>query len=358
MTTFVKRNWTDADAPTLAGEPGNLVRLLRQVFSEGYGSGDQATPPIPGWEMRFSEDGLKCAMRSMHPESPGYWFHIDDTDPRVAHAHGGVDFTEWDETGAWSLSAQFPTEQENPVRFVKSTRDSSEARMWTIIADERTAYLSLCRSRFGYGFVSDGDETDDRPGAARFAFNILGDIHPSPAFSHSACVLLGWGTEAPGVGNWQSPDERTGWLNTTGDKEQHGRAAAGPSGDPSAVIRPIYTGRSPSGPGRDAFCATPDNWTDTAPLGLLPIHIGFTGKGEMEANKGVVFGRLRGVLHPLAFAGDSHAAVEAIMGAPVTSNDDPVESVGILGDDFFVMPYSVQDEDLGCLFIRKAGDDS
>ncbi len=341
MTAFEKRNWTAADAPVLAGEPGNLVFLLKKVFVDGYGSGDQSTPPLPGWEMKISSDGLKCALRSTHQHSPGYWFHIDDSDPRTAYAHGGQEFTEWDSDGEWDLTAQFPTSAEDPVRIVKSETADSTSRMWTFIADERTIYMSLCR-------VSDGYEYSE--GRPRFALYAIGDVQAhDPLFEDKACMLVGYGDDSPDDGNFMgSSGSRLGWLNfrmDESDARNHGRLASAPEGEPSGAFRSaVFDDAMTVGPGYGSIDSAID-WGLENEIYLAPIILSSLDR------RGVFMGQARGLRAPIVNAGTKESA-ELLMGQPPPSDQDPVVTREINGDHYFAMPYSVTGEDLGVLFIK------
>lgn len=75
------RTSRDADAPTLrSDEPGTLIRVLRKVLVDGYGTADQPSPAL-GWEMIQREDGLRAAFRPTDPNHPGGWLYIDEDDP-------------------------------------------------------------------------------------------------------------------------------------------------------------------------------------------------------------------------------------------------------------------------------------
>ncbi len=135
MAVTVYRS-TDASAPTLSGTVGDLVNVLDKCLVAGYGSKTAA-----GWSKPFT--GTNTAV---FRQGAGNQFYLDVNDNA---ALGGAIANEANVRGYETMTAvatgtgQFPTSAQiaGGIFVRKSSTASGTARVWTVIADDRTFYL-------------------------------------------------------------------------------------------------------------------------------------------------------------------------------------------------------------------------
>lgn len=155
---------TDPGAPALTGQVGSLVALLDAVLVDGYGVGADAKPGA-GWSRTFSATN-KRVYRPNLVSSTGYHVRVDDTattgNARYAWMRGYELMSDID-TGINPV----PTvaQSSTGALVAKSTTLDAVSRPWTIIANERFAYLILNVNSGGGAFVHFfGDMLSYKPG--------------------------------------------------------------------------------------------------------------------------------------------------------------------------------------------------
>jgi hypothetical protein len=139
MPTRVYKS-TDPGAPTLNGQVGSLIRVLRACLVDGFGS----LPPL-GWSMPYT-DGNNPPLRAHFRQAPKtgwdqYDLEVKDdgstslsaSDPRLAEA--------WGWGGAAGLaggSVAFPVRTSPGMLILKSETSNATARRWLLVGTDRS----------------------------------------------------------------------------------------------------------------------------------------------------------------------------------------------------------------------------
>jgi hypothetical protein len=150
MTVTVYRS-SDSSAPTLSGTVGDLVNVLDKCLVAGYGSKTAA-----GWTKPYT--GTNAAVFRM---GGGNQFYLDVND----NGPGSATAQEARVRGYETMSAvatgtgPFPTVAQLAAGVIirKSVAASGTARVWTLVADDRTFYLfnqagDTAGQWYGFGF--------------------------------------------------------------------------------------------------------------------------------------------------------------------------------------------------------------
>jgi hypothetical protein len=136
MSVTVYRS-TDASAPVLTGSVGDLIALLDACLVNGYGSKTAA-----GWSKPFTATN-KATFR------PGsgvqHYFDVDDSGPGVGVAKEARIRGFETMTAVATGTGPFPTvaQQTNGLFIRKSATADATARVWAVIADDRTAHVLI-----------------------------------------------------------------------------------------------------------------------------------------------------------------------------------------------------------------------
>ena len=140
---------TDASAPILYGAAGSLVALLKAILVNGYGSKAAA-----GWTNPYTGTNTAVFQSGNNSNAPSVLF-VGDTGTVAATLVGGTAASAANYAG---LTNPFPTsaQQTSGLNIMKSaTADSSNARPWICVADNRTFYLFIDpTSALTYGYYS------------------------------------------------------------------------------------------------------------------------------------------------------------------------------------------------------------
>lgn len=199
---------SDAGAPSLTGEVGTLVGLLKKCLVDGYGT----KAPL-GWEGMYNGDYTRAAFRA--PAGTRFWLHVDDTGPSAQGARLAR-FVGYEGIGGLDANGdpieplyRFPTVEQRsfgcPV--AKSTLLSSDAVNWLLVGDEQAFYLwvawssNLLYASTHYGGCFFGDVASYRADDA-YHCAIVGSYNTEGAVEyprHSGGVvntLLGQGSTA------------------------------------------------------------------------------------------------------------------------------------------------------------------
>jgi hypothetical protein len=173
-------NSTDASAPVLYGAVGSLISLLTACLVNGYGSKSAA-----GWSLAYS--GTNQAVYLQGSGSNGKYLNVDDSGSGSGGAREALMCGTEGQSAAYSGTAvqanatlPFPTSSQFSGGVVcrKSTSaDSSNARVWTLVADATCFYL----------FVDTGDYTGPNYSLC-FAF---GDIFAYKSGDTYATMIMG-----------------------------------------------------------------------------------------------------------------------------------------------------------------------
>lgn len=129
---------TDASAPTLTGQVGSTIALLDAVLVNGYGSKAAA-----GWTKPFS--GTNIAVYRNNPSasgSTGMYLRVDDTNATYTTIKAYKTMTDVN-TGTDVIPNSNPSYSANEVYWNKSANSSSTQRMWAVVADDRTFYITM-----------------------------------------------------------------------------------------------------------------------------------------------------------------------------------------------------------------------
>jgi hypothetical protein len=148
MPTRVYKS-TDAGAPTLNGQVGSLIAVLRACLVNGFGS----NPPL-GWSMPYT-DGNNPPLRAHFRQAPKtgwgqYDLEVKDdgstssgSDTRFAEAWGWADAT-----GLAAGSLAFPARAGAGMNTRKSVTANSTARRWLLVGTDRS-FIFVAYHGFG-----------------------------------------------------------------------------------------------------------------------------------------------------------------------------------------------------------------
>jgi hypothetical protein len=138
MPTRVYKS-TDAGAPTLTGQVGSLIAVLRACLVDGFGS----NPPL-GWSIPYT-DGNNPPLRAHFRQAPKtgwaqYDIEVKDdgstsmgVDPKFAEAWG------WSNaTGLGAGSIAFPVRTSAGMITMKSSTADSTPRRWLLVGTDRS----------------------------------------------------------------------------------------------------------------------------------------------------------------------------------------------------------------------------
>lgn len=171
MAQFTEYRSTDASAPTLTGQTGNLVALLDAILINGYGSKAAA-----GWGKPF---GTGTSTKEVYRPAAGTRFYLRVLDDgsmtggfRDSSIRGGESMSDID-----TFTNPFPTVAQlaNGLNWRKSTTADGTARPWIAFADNRTLYL----------FVQTGDNSTN------WLCYVFGDFYSYNPTDVYNCVLTG-----------------------------------------------------------------------------------------------------------------------------------------------------------------------
>lgn len=146
---------TDASAPTLTGQAGSLVNLLKKCLVDGYGSRTAL-----GWTGMYSSDYKKAGFQAP-AGSTGMWLYVDDygtaltSTTKQAAVWGNEAFTGFDGSGnPTGMTNRFPntTQRAKGCCWWKSSTADGTARPWWLIGDEKLFYLGVDYSTNGYWY--------------------------------------------------------------------------------------------------------------------------------------------------------------------------------------------------------------
>jgi hypothetical protein len=172
MTTTHRYSSTDAGAPTLTGEVGSLISLLKTclVGSAGIAYGSK-TPA--GWTTAFEDAGAnKIAFRnSLAAGGTGCYVRILDdgsgTSATAAHAHINA-YSAMTDIDTGSDATPAPVTGWPGGRIEKSLSASATAYPWELVADELTFYLNTVANSTSQSIIY---------GAGDFSSNVLPDAY-------------------------------------------------------------------------------------------------------------------------------------------------------------------------------------
>jgi hypothetical protein len=138
MPTRVYKS-TDAGAPTLTGQVGSLIAVLRACLVDGFGS----NPPL-GWSMPYT-DGNNPPLRAHFRQAPKTgWgqYDLEVKDDGATSAGSDARFAEaWGWAGATGLAAgdlAFPLRTGAGMNTRKSATANSTARRWLLVGTDRS----------------------------------------------------------------------------------------------------------------------------------------------------------------------------------------------------------------------------
>jgi hypothetical protein len=131
MPTRVYKS-TDPGAPTLNGQAGSLIRVLRACLVDGFGS----LPPL-GWSMPYT-DGNNPPLRAHFRQAPKTeWgqYDLEVKDDGSTHAEA------WGWAGATGLAAgsiAFPVRTGAGISAMKSATANATSRRWLLVGTDRS----------------------------------------------------------------------------------------------------------------------------------------------------------------------------------------------------------------------------
>lgn len=137
---------TDTGAPTLNGQTGSLIALLKACLVDGYG-----TKTSLGWSMMQTAGVNKAAFRMQTSGATGSHLYVDDTGPgalggREARGRGYTTIESLDASGnPVDATNPFPTAAQSAAGTIwaKSSTADATARAWTLVGDERALFLCV-----------------------------------------------------------------------------------------------------------------------------------------------------------------------------------------------------------------------
>jgi hypothetical protein len=194
MPTRVYKS-TDSGAPTLNGQVGSLIRVLRACLVDGFGS----NPPL-GWSMPYT-DGNDPPLRAHFRQAPKtgwdqYDLEVHDNSPTTSAGNDPRYAAAWGWAGATGLaegSIAFPVRTSNGMNTRKSASSDTTARRWMLVGTDRS-----------FIFVAYHNAGSDWAAAEAWFF---GDLVPVGPIDVWAVALLGGDAQTyPGMANlWEGP---------------------------------------------------------------------------------------------------------------------------------------------------------
>jgi hypothetical protein len=184
---------TDTSAPVLTGQTGTLVTLLQKcLYGDGsgvaYGTGG-TQKLAAGWSLPFTPSANKTVLRnSVAAGGSGCYLRIlDDASITNAQWAGSFVYQSMSDIDTGSDGAPTTTQDSVGARLFKSNSANSTARPWIVIADERTAYVSI--------------QNDTAPSFSFFAFGDIDSDTGGDAYNYVNCGANN-GAGATTAANW------------------------------------------------------------------------------------------------------------------------------------------------------------
>lgn len=251
MAVTVYRS-TDASAPVLTGLAGTLINLLDKCLVTGYGSKAAA-----GWTKPYT--GTNTAVFRQGGGN-SFYLDVDDTGPG-AHTTQEARLRGYETmTAVATGTGLFPSVLDLTAAIIvrKAVTANAVARVWTVIADDRTFYLFLIAgdsSTVQYGFAF-GDFYSYVAGTDNYRTMIIGRINEgSNLTTVENADKITPGAAVPSVGHYaaRSYTGLGGSVNFAkfGDHGKSGAATAlnGSVGIPSLIdgniwLSPVFVGQS------------------------------------------------------------------------------------------------------------------
>lgn len=174
---------SDSGAPTLTGEVGSLVNLLKKCLVDGYGS----KTPL-GWGSFFNGAYTKGAFQNIAADgATGMWLFVDDTGVTPAGAKsskwlGYETITGLDGSGEpTGPGIAFPTIASGSyVMAQKSSTADATARRWKLIGDSKRFWLLRAWSAAGLDV---------------YDISFFGDFLPMSNVDTHRCAIIGQSSE-------------------------------------------------------------------------------------------------------------------------------------------------------------------
>ncbi|WP_018869502.1 hypothetical protein [Thioalkalivibrio sp. ALgr3] len=293
------RTSRDADAPTLrSDEPGTLIRVLRKVLVEGYGTADQPSPAL-GWEMVQREDGKRAAFRPTDPNHPGGWLYLDEDDPeRPSHdaiAVGYRTFSGFDSDGAPDADGVF---EEGAWR--RGRTEGQGTLDWIIRGN----------ALFFYVWLGTSSAVDDLA-VSLSARDMDADGQDNYAWSWTV-YCFGRLAGAPGDGG--NVVMNTGATSSSNDYSQasNSRLAGRPRGDRIAYLLGDHAGQATGLEARGQYAFHGDRPGDAGPEFPDPIHGLVIDRLQVLDDQGYYRGHLPGLWVPHHDLVYDHARLEPL----------------------------------------------
>ncbi len=276
---------TDPGAPPHpSSSRGSMSALLRACLVDGYGVGDDVKYPA-GWEEVFAELNNFAVFRSL--TGARQLFQIDDNcaDADVAYIRAGESIATVDA----SMNGQWAEDY-----FGKQYNLSVSAE-WTVIADEKTAYVIL---ESNHGNVIHG--------FGEFDSLVPNDPYNSFCAGHHVTNAL------PYDNLHKTALGRTENIGITGTLEMH-RSSIGTFGGNGALTRfaeIIYPG---------GYSGIDSPSSANTGLGFYTIPMMFHCDSAQENGYALIRGKLRGMYQPIAEYPKAHLEeyVDSVTGKPM-----------------------------------------
>ncbi len=181
MTTTRIYKSTDTSAPVLVGGVSSLINLLDKCLVTGYGS---ATPA--GWTKPYTGTDKAAFRNSLAAGGTGMHIRVDDSGSGTGGAREALVRAYLTMSDVDTGTIETPTAAQLAASIVwrKSNTVDSTARAWTLVADERTFYLTISDG-FAHVICAAGDIDSYVPGDA-YPFFIAGRSAQAGASSYGS----------------------------------------------------------------------------------------------------------------------------------------------------------------------------
>lgn len=200
---------TDGSAPTLSGTAGDLINLLNKCLVAGYGSKSAA-----GWTMPYDDGGSPKKEAVFRPGGGvQHYFNVNDNSPNGTSLGKEAEVCGFEvATAVATGTGKFPTDAQaswsattnrRGVTFRKSSTADGTTRAWTVVADDRTAYVFSDNGDGSIYNFTMGEFYSIYAGTDSYRSHVMGrNIQNSTSSANEGPTQLQAGIATAGIGHY------------------------------------------------------------------------------------------------------------------------------------------------------------